>query len=40
MSGSLACIAGGILIVYANMGARADYLMAAKPYGWQPLVHW
>jgi CNT family concentrative nucleoside transporter len=30
MSGSLACIAGGILIVYANMGARADYLMAAS----------
>jgi len=30
MSGSLACISGGILIVYANMGARADYLMAAS----------
>ena len=30
MSGSLACIAGGILVVYANMGARADYLMAAS----------
>lgn len=30
MSGSLACIAGGILIVYANMGARADYLLAAS----------
>lgn len=30
MSGSLACIAGGILIVYANMGARADYLIAAS----------
>ena len=30
MSGSLACIAGGILIVYANMGARPDYLMAAS----------
>jgi len=30
MSGSLACIAGGILIVYVNMGARADYLIAAS----------
>ena len=30
MSGSLACIAGGILIVYANMGARPDYLIAAS----------
>jgi len=30
MSGSLACISGGILIVYANMGARADYLIAAS----------
>lgn len=30
MSGSLACIAGGILIVYTNMGARADYLIAAS----------
>lgn len=30
MSGSLACIAGGILVVYASMGARADYLMAAS----------
>lgn len=30
MSGSLACLAGGILIVYANMGARADYLLAAS----------
>jgi CNT family concentrative nucleoside transporter len=30
MSGSLACIAGGILIVYANMGARPEYLMAAS----------
>ena len=30
MSGSLACIAGGILIVYANMGARAEYLIAAS----------
>lgn len=30
MSGSLACIAGGILIVYANMGARVDYLIAAS----------
>lgn len=30
MSGSMACIAGGILIVYANMGARADYLIAAS----------
>jgi len=30
MSGNLACIAGGVLIVYANMGARPDYLMAAS----------
>jgi len=30
MSGSLACISGAILIVYANMGARPDYLMAAS----------
>jgi concentrative nucleoside transporter, CNT family len=30
MSGSLACIAGGILIIYANMGARPDYLIAAS----------
>jgi len=30
MSGSLACIAGSILIVYANMGARPDYLIAAS----------
>ncbi len=30
MSGSLACIAGGILIVYVNMGAQAEYLIAAS----------
>lgn len=30
MSGSMACIAGGILIVYVNMGARAEYLLAAS----------
>lgn len=30
MSGSLACIAGGILIVYANMGAKAEYLLTAS----------
>ena len=30
MSGSLACIAGGILIIYTNMGARPDYLIAAS----------
>lgn len=30
MTGSLACIAGGILIVYVSMGARADYLIAAS----------
>ena len=30
MSGSMACISGGILIVYANMGARPDYLIAAS----------
>ncbi len=30
MSGSMACIAGGILIVYANMGARPEYLITAS----------
>lgn len=30
MAGSLACISGGTLIVYANMGANAEYLMAAS----------
>ncbi len=30
MSGSLACIAGGILIVYANMGAHAGMDLAPK----------
>jgi len=30
MSGSLACIAGGILIIYANMGAKAEYLLTAS----------
>ena len=30
MSGSLACIAGGILIVYANMGARAGLDIAPQ----------
>jgi CNT family concentrative nucleoside transporter len=30
MSGSLACIAGGILVVYVNMGAHADYLISAS----------
>jgi CNT family concentrative nucleoside transporter len=30
MAGSMACIAGGILIVYVNMGARADYLLTAS----------
>lgn len=30
MSGSLACIAGGILIVYANMGAQPEYLITAS----------
>lgn len=30
MSGSLACIAGGILIVYANMGAKPEYLITAS----------
>jgi CNT family concentrative nucleoside transporter len=30
MSGSLACIAGGILIVYANMGANAGMDLAPK----------
>lgn len=30
MSGSLACIAGSTLVVYANLGARADYMIAAS----------
>ena len=30
MSGSLACIAGGILVVYSNMGARAGLDLAPK----------
>ena len=30
MAGSMACIAGGILIVYVNMGAKAEYLLAAS----------
>ena len=30
MSGSLACISGGILIVYANMGAQAGFNLAPK----------
>jgi concentrative nucleoside transporter, CNT family len=30
MSGSLACIAGGILIVYVSFGAKAEYLLAAS----------
>ncbi len=30
MSGSLACIAGGILIVYVNMGAQAGMDLAPK----------
>ena len=30
MSGSLACIAGGILVVYANMGAQAGLDLAPK----------
>ncbi len=30
MSGSMACIAGGILIVYVNMGIPAEYLIAAS----------
>lgn len=30
MSGSLACISGGILVVYANMGARAGIDLAPK----------
>lgn len=30
MTGSMACIAGGILIVYVNMGAKAEYLLAAS----------
>jgi CNT family concentrative nucleoside transporter len=30
MSGSMACISGGILIVYVNMGVPAEYLLAAS----------
>lgn len=30
MAGSLACISGGILIVYVNMGAKPEYLLAAS----------
>ncbi len=30
MAGSMACIAGGILIVYVNMGAPAEYLLTAS----------
>lgn len=30
MTGSLACIAGGILIVYVSFGAKAEYLLAAS----------
>ena len=30
MSGSLACIAGGILVVYVSFGAKAEYLLAAS----------
>ena len=30
MSGSLACIAGGILRVYVNFGAKAEYLLTAS----------
>jgi concentrative nucleoside transporter, CNT family len=30
MAGSMACIAGGILIVYVNMGVPAEYLIAAS----------
>lgn len=30
MAGSMACIAGGIMIVYINMGAKAEYLLAAS----------
>lgn len=30
MTGSLACIAGGILIVYVNFGASAEYLLTAS----------
>jgi concentrative nucleoside transporter, CNT family len=30
MAGSLACIAGGILVVYVSFGAKAEYLLAAS----------
>jgi concentrative nucleoside transporter, CNT family len=30
MAGSMACIAGGILVVYVNMGVPAEYLIAAS----------
>lgn len=30
MTGSLACISGGILVVYVNFGAKAEYLLTAS----------
>lgn len=30
MSGSMACISGGIMIVYVNMGAKVEYLLASS----------
>ncbi|MFN8310326.1 MAG: nucleoside transporter C-terminal domain-containing protein [Chitinophagales bacterium] len=30
MAGSMACIAGGILVIYVNMGVPAEYLIAAS----------
>src|SRR5246127_1118204 len=30
MAGSMACISGGIFILYVNMGARAEYLLTAS----------
>jgi CNT family concentrative nucleoside transporter len=33
MSGSMACIAGGILIVYVNMGVPAEYPHRGQPDG-------
>jgi len=33
MSGSLACIAGGILVVYVGFGAKVEYLLRSKYHG-------
>ena len=43
MSGSLACIAGGILVVYANMGARQGLIWrqsSLQQVSWRLREHW